>query len=525
MRERLVLSKKKYRPLVEWAIHERRQGIFVKTAMAAALGLSAALASASFAGPKSGGGRPAAKLESFPDPTGVFETLSTSGRVDHRGAFFQSLGTNGRTCGTCHVPDQAFGLSAAAATRTFRHTRGQDPLFAPVDGANCPDARRDDPAAHSLLLEHGVFRISIPLPADAQFTISVVHDPYGCAVTLDPKTGQEDISVYRRPLPATNLSFLSAVMIDGRETVAPLGDGDTFLANLVTDLKHQASDATTGHAQALRPPSEAQLAEIVTFELGLYTAQSRDWRAGRLTDDGAEGGTRALSTQEYFPGINDSLGGNPTGAPFDPSSMTLFAAWDRPIIATTPDGGRRDAARRAIAAGERIFDTAPLIITGVRGLNDNPALGKPATIVAQCSTCHDAPNVGDHSLAAPLDIGTSHSVLPSMGSDPRVAAALAELSMPDLPVYLISGCPDPADPARSASLYTSDPGSALITGKCSDLNRIKGPILRGLAARAPYFHNGAAADLSQVVNFYDKRFQMGLTPEQKADLVAFLAAL
>ena len=55
-----------------------------------------------------------------------------------------------------------------------------------------------------------------------------------------------------------------------------------------------------------------------------------------------------------------------------------------------------------------------------------------------------------------------------------------------------------------------------ITGNCSDLNRIKGPILRGLAARAPYFHNGAAANLLEVVNFYNQRFQMNLTEDQKA---------
>ncbi|HZT03947.1 MAG TPA: hypothetical protein VFA39_16970 [Steroidobacteraceae bacterium] len=497
----------------------------MKKTMAAVLGLSAALAGASFAGPQPGSGRPAAKLESFPDLAGAVETLSTAGRINRRSAFFQSLGTNGRTCGTCHVPDQAFSLSAAAANLTFRRTRGQDPLFAPVDGANCPDVRRSDAAAHSLLLQHGLFRISIPLPVKSEFTISVVHDPYGCAITLDPKTGQWDISVYRRPLPATNLAFLSAVMIDGRETVAPLGDGTTFLANLQTDLKHQALDATTGHAQALTPPNDAQLAEIVTFELGLYTAQSFDWRAGWLTGGGADGGARRLAGQEYFPGINDSLGSNPTGAPFDPSSMTLFGAWADETVAATPAGARRDAARRAIAAGEEIFDTAPLIITSVRGLNDNPALGRPGSIVAHCSTCHDAPNVGDHSLAVPLDIGTSHSVLPSTESDSQVAAALAELSMPNLPVYLISGCPDPADPTRAGPFYTSDPGRALITGKCSDLNRIKGPILRGLSARAPYFHNGSAADLPQVVDFYDKRFQMALTPQQKADLAAFLAAL
>ncbi|HEX8757690.1 MAG TPA: hypothetical protein VF745_15245 [Steroidobacteraceae bacterium] len=489
------------------------------------IGLAFMLAGVSFAAAPPGGGLPAAQLESFPDPAGIVQTLSTTGRIDRRGAFFQSLGTNGRACGTCHVPDQAFGLSAAAARRTFRSTRGRDPLFAPVDGANCPDARRDDAAAHSLLLARGVFRISIPLPANAQFTISVAHDPYGCAITLDPKTGQEDISVYRRPLPATNLAFLSAVMADGRETVAPLNEGTTFLGNLETDLKQQALDATTGHAQALKAPTDEQLTDIVRFELGLYTAQSLDWRAGRLESGGAHGGPRVLSTQEYFPGINDSLGGNPTGSPFDPSAMGLFAAWDSPAVPATPDGARRDAARRAIAEGERIFDTTPLIITDVRGLNDDPALGRPGAIIAHCSTCHDTPNVGDHSLPVPLDIGTSHSALPGMESDPRVAEAIAELSMPDLPVYLISGCPDPSDPARSAAFYTSDPGRALITGKCADLNRVKGPILRGLAARAPYFHNGSAADLAQVVSFYDKRFQMHLTPQQKSDLAAFLAAL
>lgn len=497
----------------------------MKNTMAAVLGLSAGLAGAAFAASPPPADQSAAQLESFFDPAGAFATLSTTGKVDRRGTFFQSLGTNGRSCGTCHLPEHAFGLSAQAAGSTFRLTRGQDPLFAPVDGANCPNARRDDAAAHSLVLQHGVFRISLPLPADAQFTISVVHDPYGCAITLDPKTGQEDVSVYRRPLPSTNLSFLSAVMIDGRETIAPLNSGNTFLANLMTDLKQQAADATTGHAQAVSPPTDRQLTQIVTFELGLYSAQSFDWGAGPLMAAGAQGGARMLSTQEYFPGINDSLGSNPTGAPFDPSSMTLFVAWDDPPPAATPGRGARDAARRAIAAGEQIFDTAPLIITDVRGLNDNPALGNPGSIVGHCSTCHDTPNVGDHSLAVPLDIGTSHSVLPSMESDPQVAAALALLDMPDLPVYLISGCPDPADPSRAAPLYTSDPGKALISGKCSDLNRIKGPILRGLAARAPYFHNGAAADLAQVVDFYNERFQMQLTAEQKSDLVAFLSAL
>jgi cytochrome c peroxidase len=71
----------------------------------------------------------------------------------------------------------------------------------------------------------------------------------------------------------------------------------------------------------------------------------------------------------------------------------------------------------------------------------------------------------------------------------------------------------------------TDPGRALITGRCKDIGKFKGPILRGLAARAPYFHNGSAASLEDAVNFYDRRFNMHLTNNEKADLVAFLATL
>jgi cytochrome c peroxidase len=71
----------------------------------------------------------------------------------------------------------------------------------------------------------------------------------------------------------------------------------------------------------------------------------------------------------------------------------------------------------------------------------------------------------------------------------------------------------------------TDPGRALITGKRADIGKVKGPILRGLAARAPYFHNGSAATLLDVVNFYDQRFNIGFTEQDRRDLVAFLQTL
>lgn len=464
-------------------------------------------------------------LHPFRDPTGYIATYSTGGDIDKSNPFFQSLGTNGRTCETCHQADQAFSMSVVKIRQRFVFTEGKDPLFAPVDGANCPNAKEGDAHDHSLLIKHGLIRVAITLPTSTEFDITPIYDPYGCAITTDAKTGRPTVSVYRRPLPSTNLRFLSTVMFDGRETLSPLNNERTFQANLVADLKHQALDATMGHAQASVPPSEEQLSEIVKFELGLSTAQVSDDRAGILFTGGGRGGPLDLHAQAYYPGINDSLGHDPHGDKFNPTVFSLYSGWlDGNGQGSGQDSGEpSQQARTRIAAGEQIFNSAPLKITAVHGLNDNPALGSPKEIKGTCGTCHDTLNVGNHSLPLPLDIATGHSM--QQEEDGNIVAALAELDSPELPIYLITNCSDQEDPGRRLQFYTSDPGKGLITGKCSDVNRIKGPILRGLAARAPYFHNGSAANLQELVNFYNKRFQMGLTNEQKEELVAFLNSL
>ena len=74
-------------------------------------------------------------------------------------------------------------------------------------------------------------------------------------------------------------------------------------------------------------------------------------------------------------------------------------------------------------------------------------------------------------------------------------------------------------------MQTSDPGRALVTGQWKDIGRFKGPTLRALAARAPYFHNGLAKDLRDVVTFYNHRFNIGFRPQEKEDRVAFLKSL
>jgi cytochrome c peroxidase len=74
-------------------------------------------------------------------------------------------------------------------------------------------------------------------------------------------------------------------------------------------------------------------------------------------------------------------------------------------------------------------------------------------------------------------------------------------------------------------VQTTDPGRALVTGRWQDIGKFKGPILRALSARAPYFHNGSAATLSDAVSFYESRFGVTFTAQERSDLLMFLRSL
>lgn len=73
----------------------------------------------------------------FPNPGGASQTYSTTGGgIDLTGPFFQSLGTNGRTCGSCHQPSD--GCPFQPATSSYgscileARTRFSVPSTAPI---------------------------------------------------------------------------------------------------------------------------------------------------------------------------------------------------------------------------------------------------------------------------------------------------------------------------------------------------------------------------------------------------------
>jgi len=462
----------------------------------------------------------------FFNESGTSMTYSTTGGIDLTNPFFQNLGSNGRTCATCHQPGDGMSVSASHIQERFDFTRGLDPIFRTVDGSNCNHdvdvstfKRRKE--AYGLLRTRGLIRVAIDVPATADFAVVGVDNPYLCNET-------DKISMYRRPLPAANLQFLSAVMFDGRESSPQTGTTkiafDNYPASLLSDLAHQAVDATSGHAQGdgTRPtPAEQQ--QIVEFETALFTAQATTRAAGRLDARGAHGGPGAFVDQPFFISINSPLprfeppGGltAPGDGKFTPKSFDLFDAWaDLPAFSP----------RAAVARGQALFNSKPLTITGVKGLNDDVnagglVAGGIPSIQGTCSTCHDTPNIGNHSFPTPLDIGTG---------DPAPTDSSLNLGGLDI-AYLpqITVCrKDPKTTLpTSECVTTTDLGQALIDGKFDHVGKIKGPILRGLSARAPYFHNGSARTVLDAVRFYEVRFGLVLTSQEESDLVAFLSAL
>jgi cytochrome c peroxidase len=458
----------------------------------------------------------------FPNPTGFATTVSTAGHIDLGNEFFQDLGANGRRCVSCHLPSAAWTITPPQVQAIFDRTEGGviadslglGAIFRTNDGSNSPsadvstlDARR---RAYGMLLTKGLIRVGIGVPANADYELIAVDDPYHHASTTE-------LSLFRRPLPATNLNFLSTVMWDGRETALGTdhcniaAEGGKCFASIHFDLATQSNDATQGHAQAPNPISDAQRESIVAFETALATAQVWDKDAKHLSAAGARGGPEAILGQAFYYGINDNLGDYRTGAPFSPMVFDLYDAW------ASRRGSGTEEARRAVARGQAIFNTREFTISGVGGLNVNSPFNPPlpSSFQGTCTTCHDTPNSGNHSIVAPLDIG------------------LADESRrtPDMPLYTFQqkcvALPDgskvvgPACPAVSVT----DPGRALISGQYADIGKFKGPILRGLAARAPYFHNGSAADLGEVIDFYNERFGARIVGKDREDLISFLRAL
>lgn len=464
----------------------------------------------------------------FANPLGRIGILNMDGPItmdDH--PFFKPIGTNGRACVTCHQPSDSMGLSLDSIRQQWELTDGKDPLFSVFDGANCPNLPQGVESSHSLLLNHGLIRIPLNWPPQAadgstitpEFEIEVVRDPTGC--NTDPVHGLEgeakQISVYRRPRMTANFKH---IMFEtgpfNAKRLAMVNDRDPFTGshmsmNIMSDarepsLRTQAIGASLGHLQADAVPSAEDLDRIVAFEEQIYSAQSHSAVAGPLV---YAGGPQALGP-ETMERTNRGLGDN-----FTTPLFMDFDMWREPGNAETPEQAEF---RASVARGYDVFFLRPFMIMDTAHIN-TVGLGNP--VKRSCATCHNAVLTGTDASAGWVDVGTTN--LPWAR---EVSVHPWAEDTHKLPLFKIT-CHDEArpHPFLGREIYTQDPGRALISGRCVDVGSIVMGQFRGLAARAPYFSNGSAASLRDLVDFYDRRFNIGYTEQEKVDLTNFLSVL
>ncbi len=454
---------------------------------------------------------------SYPDSNGVVTVLHVGGAVNTKGnPFFTALGSNGRACVSCHQPIDGMSVSVQAIRARWVQTQGKDPIFAAIDGSNCPSLPQNKASSHSLLLTRGLFRIARPWPPRApdgriikpQFSIQVIRDPTGC--NLSPIYGLYSahpmISVYRRPRPAANLKYATAYgFVFDPKTGLPLPvdprTGLRYSGNLMADgrdrtLREQALDALRVHLQHHGVVSSKMLDAIIQFESHIYVAQSVSSVGGSLTSDGAQGGPEALAAGR--PGVLDALGHG---------QWSEFNSW---VNAKGKDlTPAQRAFRASVARGIEIFRNKTFLISDSAGLN-SMNFGNPTRNT--CSFCHNMARTGMDVAPGQVDIGTTNEPF----AEPQ----------PNLPLFKLTCYPQYSpQPYLGRVVYTHDPGYALTTGKCADIGKITIQDLRGISARPPYFSNGSASTLRAVVDFYNRRYDIGLTKQQKQDLVNLLSVL
>jgi hypothetical protein len=481
-----------------------------------------------------GQGTPLAELEAYTNEHGVLGIYNSAGTFETKGhPFFEPIGTNGRACVSCHQPDSGMGLSVDSIRDRWRATNGKDPIFAPIDGMNCPHLPPGKPESHSLLLERGLFRIFLPwppkaadgTPIDPEFTIEVVRDPTGC--NLHPEYGLHSanpmVSVYRRPRPAANAKYLTHknfgvspfIGKNGLPTSRDPETGEPTSMNIMSDARHptlktQAIEAAITHLQFDGKLSDEQLARIVEFESQVYAAQIGHRVAGSLIEPN---GPPAFGPYNLARGREGVLGNNTSNYVFPMGDV-----WKSLPRSDDPNENARNEMRESIARGHDVFMFRTFWIKDSMHLN-TVGLGNPTK--RTCATCHGMHMTGMDVANGWMDIGTTN--LPWAVETPLNPWNKQE---PEMPLFKITCKPHVAPhPFLGRVIYTQDPGRALISGKCNDVGTIVMQQFRGLAARAPYFSNGSARTLRELVDFYDRRYAIGYSEREKQDLVNFLASL
>jgi cytochrome c peroxidase len=421
-------------------------------------------------------------------------------------------GTNGRSCASCHVREDHTGLTPAHVTALLAEDPS-DPLFNPIDA--------DDPLAAVPTYEHlkkGLVRVILNLPDNMDLI-----DFAGNVVTPPDRT----LAVWRAVPSVENTAITAPYQYDGRKTT----------------LQEQAQAAIIDHSQGGQVAAK-KLDAIAEFQEGLFTSN----RAKKVAKKLAKGvpvdeikrpelDMELTPAQERGRDVYDLAceachGGATT------LQVTNREIHDLAFVQLKPDGNV-------------LFDTSV----------------QPPRAVLLPQPDNEFLNVGFANLSY---LGQIFGDLFGPRFNSTVALpqyryrfytdgtrSVPKVDLPPVPVT-VSGSPFDLRAALDENgapivgpnflpqLFSTDPGRAATTGDPADFEAFDMPQLRGVANTAPYFHDNSAETLRDAVDLYSRFilpffaplnlpavlppegggfFPESLTPEQKSDLLEFLAIL
>jgi cytochrome c peroxidase len=391
----------------------------------------------------------------FLNPAGTAATFSTAGFVDLNNLFHVPQGSNGRSCGSCHLVQAGWSIRPIDVEILFFLSNGTDPIFNRLD-ANSPAADLTTAAARYAsfsMLRKGLFKRGGAVPANAEYAVVAVDDPLGAGGSATR------FEAFRRPLATANFHIAKNIGWHDQNT----NGSDDLHAGLANQIVGNISGAQEGAPAT--PPTPETIQTIAAYEEGLRFAQQSIFDVGLLTSCGAQGGPENLSAQ---PPVN--------------GRFNLFDAWIG-LVPGSCTSKSADRKRAQIARGQELFN----------GTNAG----------GSCRGCHSAQNNGSNVNGRLFDVGASR----------------AQFRKPGMPLYTLRNL------ATQLERQTTDPGRAIRSGRWDDIDRFKVPSLRGVASRAPYFHNGIAPTLKDVVRHYEAALGFVFTEPERDDLVAFLEAL
>ncbi len=370
------------------------------------------------------------------------------------------IGGNGRSCADCHMPQESFQLSPAAAQRRFdalqearaHNANADDPLFRAVDA---DDFRENGSGASdfSNLVQNGLVRVTMPLPANVR-----VVDP----ITRQP-TPQTSVDLWRAVMPLFNVAISGAdraipvwppgaprVPIAGQEPNGPNRQGGYQHDARFGTLREQARGALAAHAETSSEPPPRMLEDLAAFQSTLFSSAGVERLAQAI-----------LSGATSFPDPDPELNA------LEQQGKVVFI--------------------RACAQ--------------CHGGKLHPGTSTPETGIPR-------PIVRYHNIQTACPRPTTDDFAPCA---PRLArnTLTYRITLPTGAFQFVT---------------TSDPGRLLLTGQPADLGMMDITQLRGIGRTAPYFHNNSAATLEEVLDHYDALFRRAARLNPAPGLPPFLSS-